>query len=152
MTPPASLLPTCPIPCFNEDAPSSTGKRIAVARGPVVLSCQRKLSDSEPGQTADRVLLGATVAALKDGSAAQGPGERLERGQVSLRTLDSPPVPQSHPTLPTGGQKEKGCVSYSSKFLTLTLETFQAGLDQSCLFPSLPSCFSFHFQTRPGPH
>lgn len=79
---------------FSEDTPSSRGQRVAVARGPVALSCQRKLRDSEPDQTTDQVL-GLQQLPL-------GPGERLERDQDSLRTLDNPPVPQSHPNSPLG--------------------------------------------------
>lgn len=65
-------------------------------------------------------------------------------------TLQPPsPIP---PHTPHRGQKEEGWIPYSSRFLTLTLETLQAGLDEPCPFPSLPPCFSFYFQTRPGPH
>lgn len=136
---------------------------MAVARGSVAFSCHRgRFTDSETGQTPHaRCCSGLGLLPSKTGSVAQGMGRKVEKVllvlswpflsdclpaslvrrlspvdflKCSTENIKNNLSPQSHPTLPAGSQKENARVSYSERVLTLTLETFQAGSDRSCLF------------------
>ena len=122
------------------------------------------------GQTAlSEVLLTPGAASLPDRVCSPGHGRRLKRDQVLLvprlaasvrlspcltdreREASTGLLSPVLPTLPTAGQKERAGISCSNTFLTPTLYNFPNWIDKPWLFPTLPPCFSFHFQSRPGP-
>lgn len=116
----------------------------------------------------------------KTGSAAQGMGRKVEQGpgfassqaghpcqtvslphwlgdrpplmfwNAPLRTLKTTHLSHPTPHFPLGVRKKNARVSYSERFLTPTLEMFQAGSDGSCLFLLSFPVSAFTFKQGPA--